>query len=142
MTIVSPASFFFISDVATYAQEVLAILSHLNRDCGKTIVMVTHNPKVAQVASVIRQPDKGLLLPSQNNAACPIRSASLCILTRDTLPPGIVNRMDPVRFNLWLRAIVPDAKPSLLHTNCHPWLHSSGSCLDSWREGVLGWSRR
>ncbi|MGH7430100.1 MAG: ABC transporter ATP-binding protein [Candidatus Methylomirabilaceae bacterium] len=48
---------------ARSAQEVLAILSSLNRDFGKTIIMVTHDPKAAKVASVIRYLDKGLLLP-------------------------------------------------------------------------------
>jgi len=48
---------------AKSAQEVLAILSRLNRDFGKTIIMVTHDPKAAKVASVIRYLDKGLLLP-------------------------------------------------------------------------------
>ena len=48
---------------AKSAQEVLAILSRLNRDFGKTIIMVTHDPKAAKVASVVRYLDKGLLLP-------------------------------------------------------------------------------
>jgi len=48
---------------AKSAQEVLAILSSLNRDFRKTIIMVTHDPKAAKVASVVRYLDKGLLLP-------------------------------------------------------------------------------
>jgi putative ABC transport system ATP-binding protein len=48
---------------ARSAQEVLAILSRLNRDFGKTIIMVTHDPKAAKAASVVRQLDKGVLLP-------------------------------------------------------------------------------
>lgn len=48
---------------AKSAQEVLALLSHLNRDFGKTILMVTHDPRAAAAASVIRHLDKGLLLP-------------------------------------------------------------------------------
>ena len=48
---------------AKSAQEVLAILSRLNRDFGKTIVMVTHDPKAARVATVTRHLDKGILLP-------------------------------------------------------------------------------
>ena len=48
---------------AKSAQDVLAILSRLNRDFGKTIIMVTHDPKAARVATVVHQLDKGLLLP-------------------------------------------------------------------------------
>jgi putative ABC transport system ATP-binding protein len=48
---------------AKSAQEVLAILDRLNRDFGKTIIMVTHDPKAAKVASLVRHLDKGLLLP-------------------------------------------------------------------------------
>ncbi len=48
---------------AKSAQEVLAILSSLNRDFRKTVIMVTHDPKAAKVASVVRYLDKGLLLP-------------------------------------------------------------------------------
>jgi putative ABC transport system ATP-binding protein len=48
---------------AKSAQEVLAILSRLNRDFGKTIIMVTHDPKAARVATVTRHLDKGVLLP-------------------------------------------------------------------------------
>jgi putative ABC transport system ATP-binding protein len=48
---------------ARSAQEVLAILSRLNHEFGKTIIMVTHDPRAAKSASVVRQLDKGLLLP-------------------------------------------------------------------------------
>jgi putative ABC transport system ATP-binding protein len=48
---------------ARSAQEVLSILSRLNRDFGKTIVMVTHDPKAAKAATVVRHLDKGELLP-------------------------------------------------------------------------------
>jgi putative ABC transport system ATP-binding protein len=48
---------------AKSAQEVLAILGRLNREFGKTIIMVTHDPKAAAVASIIRHLDKGVLLP-------------------------------------------------------------------------------
>src|SRR4051812_49192070 len=48
---------------AQSAQDVLTMLSKLNRDHGKTIVMVTHDPHAAKFASKIRHLDKGLLLP-------------------------------------------------------------------------------
>lgn len=48
---------------AKSAQEILAILGRLNREFGKTIVMVTHDPRAAKSASVVRHLDKGVLLP-------------------------------------------------------------------------------
>ena len=45
------------------AQEVLTLLSRLNQEFGKTIVMVTHDPHAAHFASKIRHPEKGELLP-------------------------------------------------------------------------------
>jgi len=48
---------------AQSAQDVLTMLSKLNKDHGKTIVMVTHDPHAARFASKIRHLDKGLLLP-------------------------------------------------------------------------------
>ena len=48
---------------ARSADEVLAILSRLNREWGKTIIMVTHDPRAARAASVTRYLDKGVLLP-------------------------------------------------------------------------------
>jgi putative ABC transport system ATP-binding protein len=48
---------------ATSAQEVLTLLSRLNKDYGKTIVMVTHDPHAAHFASKIRHLEKGELLP-------------------------------------------------------------------------------
>jgi len=48
---------------AQSAQEVLTLLSRLNRDFGKTIVMVTHDPHAARAASKIRHLEKGELLP-------------------------------------------------------------------------------
>ena len=43
------------------AEEVLALLTTLNKTLGKTIVMVTHDPHAAEAASVVRKLDKGLL---------------------------------------------------------------------------------
>jgi len=47
---------------ASSAQEVLTLLSRLNREFGKTIVMVTHDPHAAHFASKIRYLEKGELL--------------------------------------------------------------------------------
>ena len=44
------------------AEEILGILQLLNRDQGKTIVMVTHDPKAAQFASRQLHLDKGSLV--------------------------------------------------------------------------------
>jgi putative ABC transport system ATP-binding protein len=48
---------------ATSAQEVLTLMSRLNREFGKTIVMVTHDPHAAKFATKIRHLEKGRLLP-------------------------------------------------------------------------------
>ena len=43
------------------AEEVLQLLTILNKTMGKTIVMVTHDPHAAGAATVVRKLDKGLL---------------------------------------------------------------------------------
>ena len=48
---------------AQSAQEVLTLLGRLNREFGKTIVMVTHDPHAARAASKVRHLEKGELLP-------------------------------------------------------------------------------
>ena len=48
---------------ATSAQECLTLLSRLNKEFGKTIVMVTHDPHAASFASKIRHIEKGEMLP-------------------------------------------------------------------------------
>lgn len=48
---------------AQSATEVLTILSKLNKEQNKTIVMVTHDPHAARYASKIRYLEKGELLP-------------------------------------------------------------------------------
>ena len=48
---------------ATSATDVLELLAALNRQHGKTILMVTHDPHAAHYAKTIRYLDKGLLLP-------------------------------------------------------------------------------
>src|ERR1700682_4745388 len=47
---------------ASSAQEVLTILSRLNKEFSKTIVMVTHDPHAAKFASKVRHLEKGELL--------------------------------------------------------------------------------
>jgi putative ABC transport system ATP-binding protein len=44
------------------AEEVLGLLQQLNRDQGKTVIMVTHDPKAAEFASRIVSLDKGSLV--------------------------------------------------------------------------------
>ena len=48
---------------AQSAEEVLAILERLNKEFKKTVVMVTHDPRAALHANVVRHLDKGVLLP-------------------------------------------------------------------------------
>jgi putative ABC transport system ATP-binding protein len=48
---------------AASARDVLTLLSRLNGEFGKTVVMVTHDPHAARTASKVRYLDKGLLLP-------------------------------------------------------------------------------
>jgi putative ABC transport system ATP-binding protein len=48
---------------AASANDVLDLLSRLNKEFGKTIVMVTHDPHAAKFASRIRYLEKGELLP-------------------------------------------------------------------------------
>jgi putative ABC transport system ATP-binding protein len=51
------------------AGEILALLTTLNRDYGKTIVMVTHDPKAAEFASRQLYIDKGQLVDGSASAA-------------------------------------------------------------------------
>ncbi len=50
------------------AEEILTMMERLNAEMGKTIVMVTHDPRAAQRAKVMRILDKGYLndAPAQN----------------------------------------------------------------------------
>ena len=43
------------------AEEVLDLLDRLNRELNKTILMVTHDPRAAESAKLIRRLDKGVL---------------------------------------------------------------------------------
>ena len=45
------------------AQEVLAIMQRLNQEMGKTVVMVTHDPRAAEHAKTIMKLQKGELSP-------------------------------------------------------------------------------
>jgi putative ABC transport system ATP-binding protein len=51
------------------ATEILALLQQLNREHGKTVVMVTHDPKAAESANHILHLDKGTLIEQQQQAA-------------------------------------------------------------------------
>ena len=48
---------------AAAAEDVLTMLSRLNSEFGKTIVMVTHDPHAARFAKTVRHLEKGQLLP-------------------------------------------------------------------------------
>ncbi|CBA15224.1 ABC transporter ATP-binding protein [Xanthomonas albilineans] len=50
------------------AEEILGLLQMLNREHGKTIVMVTHDPKAAEHASHILHLDKGVLVEQPAHA--------------------------------------------------------------------------
>jgi putative ABC transport system ATP-binding protein len=54
---------------ATSASEVLALLTRLNKEFGKTIVMVTHDPHAARSASRIWYLDKGEVATSPSPRA-------------------------------------------------------------------------
>lgn len=45
------------------ADEILDILTRLNREFKKTVVMVTHDPRAAHHATIVRHLEKGQLLP-------------------------------------------------------------------------------
>jgi putative ABC transport system ATP-binding protein len=51
------------------ATEILGLLQELNRSHGKTIIMVTHDPKAAENASRILHLDKGTLVETAEAAA-------------------------------------------------------------------------
>jgi len=43
------------------AEDVLGLMTHLNSEFGKTIIMVTHDPKAAERAHMVRHLEKGFL---------------------------------------------------------------------------------
>ncbi|HSU67032.1 MAG TPA: ATP-binding cassette domain-containing protein, partial [Tepidisphaeraceae bacterium] len=50
---------------AASARDVLALLQQLNRDFGKTVVMVTHDPHSAAAASRVIHLDKGKFVEAE-----------------------------------------------------------------------------
>jgi putative ABC transport system ATP-binding protein len=50
------------------AEEILSLLQQLNREQGKTVIMVTHDPKAAEFASRIVSLDKGSLVGAPQGA--------------------------------------------------------------------------
>jgi putative ABC transport system ATP-binding protein len=53
---------------ATSAKDVLVLLGRLNREFGKTILLVTHDPHAAAAAKTIRRLDKGQMLDPDEQA--------------------------------------------------------------------------
>jgi len=51
------------------AEEVLTLMDRLNHESGKTIIMVTHDPKAAEKAHTIRRLEKGFLSDVHSQAA-------------------------------------------------------------------------
>ncbi len=51
------------------AADVLGLMSRLNRDFCKTIIMVTHDPRAAEKAHLVRHLDKGVLSNADTQAA-------------------------------------------------------------------------
>jgi putative ABC transport system ATP-binding protein len=51
------------------AEEILTLLQRLNREHGKTMIMVTHDPKAAEYASRTLHLDKGTLVESLSESA-------------------------------------------------------------------------
>ncbi len=54
-------------------EQVLTLLTKLNQELGKTILMVTHDPAAAERAAIRRRLDKGVLLPEETT---PYRGAN------------------------------------------------------------------
>jgi putative ABC transport system ATP-binding protein len=51
------------------AEEILDLMDRLNRESGKTIIMVTHDPRAAKKAHTIRYLEKGILNNVHSQAA-------------------------------------------------------------------------
>ena len=52
---------------AASAEEVLEVMGTLNKEFGKTIILVTHDPRAAKHASIDYHLDKGLLVASRRD---------------------------------------------------------------------------
>lgn len=52
----------------TSAEEVLALIERLNRDLGKTVIMVTHDPRAARKARTLKVLEKGVLAHAAETA--------------------------------------------------------------------------
>ena len=48
---------------ARSAEEILSILKRLNREFKKTVIMVTHDARAAENATIVRHVDKGIMVP-------------------------------------------------------------------------------
>ena len=59
---------------AASAKDVLSLLQKLNKDFGKTIVMVTHDPHSAAAASRMIHLDKGKFVEAEPAAVCPLNT--------------------------------------------------------------------
>jgi putative ABC transport system ATP-binding protein len=57
------------------AKEVLDVLSALNRDFQKTIILVTHDPRAAQYATVLYSLDKGILVEGLPDLSMPPKTS-------------------------------------------------------------------
>jgi putative ABC transport system ATP-binding protein len=51
------------------AENVMSLLSQLNKQYSKTIVMVTHDPRAAEKADIVRHLEKGELVNGENSQA-------------------------------------------------------------------------
>ena len=51
------------------AADVLNLVARLNREFGKTVIMVTHDPRAAEKAHIIRHLDKGVLSDASTETA-------------------------------------------------------------------------
>ena len=54
---------------AKSAEEILTILQKLNQDHGKTVIMVSHDAKSSNYATITRHIDKGEMLPIEDSAS-------------------------------------------------------------------------
>jgi putative ABC transport system ATP-binding protein len=62
---------------AKTSEEILDLLGHMNSDFGKTILMVTHDPRAARHAKRILHLDKGVLHRDETNTShAPVRTTA------------------------------------------------------------------